>query len=263
MTDLTISSQIQRLVYFRDLLRELVVRDMKVRYKRSVLGIIWSLLNPLAQLLVFNFIFQLVLPLGIPNYATFVFIGILSWTWFSSSLLQATKAIVDNPQLVRRPGFPPAVLPIVTVTSHFIHFLLALPILVTFLLLNNIQQGPALLALPLLIALQFLFTLSLAYFVASIHVTFRDTQYLLNICLMLAFYLTPIFYDAGGIPQRYLALYNLNPLVHIVNAYRAILMRAEWPAMWPLLVLVLVTALLLYTGYAVFTHMSTRFAEEL
>lgn len=263
MSNLVLSSQIQRLLYLRDLLRELVVRDIKLRYKRSVLGVVWSLLNPLAQLLVFNFTFQHVLPLGIPNYATFVFVGILSWTWFSSSLLQATKAIVSNPQLIRRPGFPPAILPIVTVTAHLLHFLMALPILFTFLLLTNAPLSPTILALPLLIALQFLFTLSLAYFVASLHVTFRDTQYLLEISLMLTFYLTPIFYDAGGIPQRFQALYNLNPMVHIVGAYRAILMRAEWPAIWPLLILAVVTGLLLYTGYAVFTQMSTRFAEEL
>lgn len=263
MSDLTLLTQNQRLLYFRDLLRELVVRDMKLRYKRSVLGVIWSLFNPLAQLLVFNFVFRIVLPLDIPNYATFVFVGLLSWTWFNSSLFQATEAIVSNPELIRRPGFPPAILPIVSVTTHFIHFLTALPILFTFLLLTDVQLSATLLALPLLVALQFLFTLSLAYFMATVHVTFRDTQHLLNISLMLAFYLTPIFYDASVIPERYKSLYNLNPMVHIVDAYRAILMRGEWPAVWPLLILAILTALLLYAGYTIFVHMSYRFAEEI
>lgn len=253
----------RRFVYLRDLLRELVVRDMKLRYKRSVLGVIWSLFNPLAQLIVFDFIFRLVLPLDIPNYATFVFVGLLAWTWFSSSLSQATEVIVHNPELIRRPGFPTAILPIVTVTTHFVHFLIALPILFTFLLFGDVQLNLTLLALPLLIALQFLFTLGLAYFMAAVHVTFRDTQHLLNISLMLAFYLTPIFYDAGVIPDRYKSLYNLNPMVHIVDAYRAVLMRAEWPTMWPLLALALFSSVLLYAGYKLFVRMSYRFAEEI
>lgn len=263
MSDLTLSPQGQRLIYVRDLLRELVVRDIKLRYKRSVIGIIWSLFNPLAQLLVFNFVFSLVLPLDIPNYATFVFVGLLSWTWFSSSLFQATEAIVNNPDLIRHPGFPPAILPIVTVTTHFIHFLIALPVLFIFLLLADVQLDITLLGLPLLVALQFLFTLGLAYFLAAVHVTFRDTQHLLNISLMLAFYLTPIFYDAGVIPDRYRVLYNLNPMVHIVEAYRAMLIYAQWPHIWPLLLLALLTSVLLFTGYALFVHMSYRFAEEI
>lgn len=263
MSDLTLSTQSRRLLYLRDLLRELVVRDMKLRYKRSVLGVIWSLFNPLAQLLVFNFVFRLVLPLDIPNYATFVFVGLLSWTWFSSSLFQATEVIVHNPELIRRPGFPTAILPIVTVTTHFIHFLIALPILFAFLLLSNMWPDLTLLTLPLLVALQFLFTLGLAYFMAAIHVTFRDTQHLLNIALMLAFYLTPIFYDAGVIPDKYKPLYNLNPMVHIVDSYRAILMRGEGPAVWPLVILAILTALLLFAGYTLFVHMSHRFAEEI
>ena len=206
-----------RLIYLRDLLRELVLRDMKLRYKRSVLGIAWSLLNPLAQLLVFYFIFSLVMPLEIPNYALFVFVGLLSWTWFQASLFQATGAIVDNPDLIRHPGFPPAVLPIVTVSTHFIHFLLALPIVLVFLLFGRGPVSMALLALPLVILLQFIFSLSLSYGAAALHVTFRDTQYLLGIVLTLAFYLTPIFYDPGFIPDRLRVFYNLNPMVHLVG----------------------------------------------
>jgi lipopolysaccharide transport system permease protein len=251
------------LVYMRDLLRELVVRDIKLRYKRSVLGIAWSLLNPLVQLLVFNFIFSLVLPLDIPNYALFVFIGLLSWTWFQASLFQAASAIVDNPDLVRHPGFPAGVLPIVTVSTHFIHFLLALPIVLVFLLLGRGLISFALLVLPLVILIQFLFSLSLSYGAAALHVTFRDTQYLLGIVLTLAFYLTPIFYDPSFIPERLRILYNLNPMVHLVEAYRAILLRGEAPEALPLILVGLLSLLVLVLTYSLFSRSSDHFVEEL
>ena len=254
---------IERLVYPRDLLRELVGRDMKLRYKRSVLGIVWSLINPLAQLVVFSFVFGLVLPLNIPNYASFVFAGLLVWTWFQLSLFQATGAIVDNRDLIRRPGFPAAVLPIVTVSTHFVHFVLALPILLVFLWFEGNLLTATVLVLPLLIALQFLFTLSLSYIVAIWHVSFRDTQHLLGIALLLVFYLTPIFYDASFVPDVYRPIYNLNPMVQLVSAYRAVLLHGELPAVKPMLTIGLFTLLLLFTGYRLFIHASYRFVEEL
>lgn len=253
----------QRLIYLRDLLRELVVRDMKLRYKRSVLGTAWSLLNPLAQLLVFNLIFRLVLRLAIPNYAAFLFTGLLVWTWFQSSLFAATTSIVDNPDLIRRPGFPVAILPVVTVTTHLIHYLLALPILLAFIALSGIQLTGAILALPFLIVLQFVLTLSLAYLVATIHVTFRDTQYLLGIGLLLGFYVTPIFYETAIIPDRLQFFYHLNPMVDLVDAYRAILMQGELPGRLPLLILAGFAGATLWIGYRTFTHASYRFVEEL
>src|SRR5215475_8307833 len=102
----------------RDLLHELVVRDMKLRYKRSVLGIGWSLLNPFAQLLVFRFIFEQVLQVKIHNFTSFLFTGILVWNWFQMSLIFATTTVVDSRELIKRPGFPTAVLPAVTITSY-------------------------------------------------------------------------------------------------------------------------------------------------
>jgi len=251
------------LIYLRDLLRELIVRDFKLRYKRSVLGIVWSLLNPLMQLLVLSLIFRIVLPLDIPNYNTFLFTGLLVWTWFQTSLFTATGAIVDNRELIHRPGFPAGILPVVTVATNFIHFLLALPILLAFLLISDIPLRTAVLALPFLFAIQFLFTLSLVYFIAPIHVRFRDTQYLLGIVLLLGFYLSPIFYEASVIPQEYQLLYRLNPMVTLIEAYRSILMEGKFPGILNLLLISLASIILLLTGYGIFRRAQSHFAEEL
>jgi lipopolysaccharide transport system permease protein len=250
-------------VYLRDLLRELVGRDMKLRYRRSALGVGWTLLNPLAQLLVLNLVFSRLLPLNIPNYPAFLFIGLLAWSWFQSSLLNGTGTIVDNRDLIKRPGFPNGVLPVVTVSSNFIHFLLALPVLFLFLILARIPLTPAVLALPLVFVVQFLLTLSLVYLVATMHVTFRDTQYLLGVLLLLGFYLSPVFYDSSRIPLKYQTLYHLNPLAVLIDAYRQILMDGRFSDWGGVLILGAASLALLWAGYGVFRRSSQTFAEEL
>lgn len=251
------------LQHMRDLLRELVVRDMKIRYKRSNLGILWSLANPVAQTLVFTFLFSTVLPLDIPNYTTFLFSGILGWTWFSTSLNLSAGSIVDNPELVRRPGLPVGILPVVTVTSNAIHFLLALPALFLMAILGGAHLGSSLAALPLLIVLQFLLTTGFALLIASSHVSFRDTQHLVGVITMLAFYLTPVFYTAEHVPQEFRYLYDFNPMAILLKAYRTVLIDGVWPEPRPLLSLLLFSVLVLWLGHTVFRRASLRFADQI
>jgi lipopolysaccharide transport system permease protein len=253
----------RRLAHARDLLRELVSRDMKVRYKRSVIGTVWSILNPLAQLVVLYFVFHYILPTNIPNFVAFLLTGILVWSWFSSALSVGTGAIVDNAVLIRRPGFPIALLPVVSVMTQLIHFLLALPILILFVLFSQLPLTPAVLALPLVIAIQFVLILSLTYGLATFHVTFRDTKYLLEIFLMFGFYLSPIFYQPTSIPEQFQPIYNLNPMVHIIGAYRSILLEGRLPPLFPLAVIGMVSIILLVLGFRLFRYASYRFVEEL
>jgi lipopolysaccharide transport system permease protein len=252
-----------RFSYLRDLAWELILRDLRLRYKRSLLGIAWSLVTPLCQLLVLYFVFTVVLPLDIADYVPFLFIGILVWSWLAGSLDQATGSIVDNRELVRQPGFPVAVLPVVTVAANLIHFMIALPILAVFLWLGGAAPGVAIVLLPALIGLQFLFTLSIAYFVATLHVTFQDTKHLLGVLLTLGFYLTPVFYEVRQAPEQYQVLYSLNPMVHVIGAYRDILLRGVWPSPTGPMAVALASVVLLVLGYALFTRTSYRFVDEL
>ncbi len=249
--------------HFGDLLRELVGRDLKLRYKRSLLGIAWALITPLVQLAVFTFLFRHVVRLDVPHYSSYVFSGVLAWNWFQNSLYLSASAIVDNRDLIRRPGFPAAVLPAVIITTNLIYYLLALPPLLALLWFDGVSLTSAALALPLVMAIQFALTLSLAYLVATCHVLFRDTQHLLSVALMLLFYLTPIFYQADAVPEVYRPLYRLNPAVHLIDAYRAVLLRGELPPPGPTLALCGAAAALLWAGYTVFVNTSHRFAEEL
>lgn len=250
-------------LHVRDLMRELIVRDVKLRYRGSAFGMAWTLLNPIAELLVLMFIFGTVIRLRIPNYASFLFTGLLVYTWFSSSLTHATAAIVSNRDLVRRPSVPLAVLPIVSVAGTLIHFLMSLPVLFALLIWSGVHLTAAALALPLLIAVQFVLILALAYPLATIHVWFRDTQYFLHIALRLLFFLTPVFYRAQTIPERYQRLYHLNPMAGIVEGYRDVLVRGVLPPLGAWLTLAGASAALLILGLAAFTLASPRFAEEL
>lgn len=246
-----------------DLLRELVSRDMKLLYKRSVLGIAWTLINPLLQLAVFAFVFQLVLPVNIPRYASFVFSGLLVWNWFQTSLFQSTGVIIASRPLIRQPGFPIALLPVVITTTGFIHFLLALPVLLIFLLIDGVELKPVIFVLPILQILQFVVIVSFSYLLAALNVTFRDTQHTLGVILQLFFYVTPIFYDIQNVPPGYQFLYNLNPMVPLVTAYRSVLMHGVQPDWYSLLIVVLMVAVCLPIGLRFFRQQSDRFVEEL
>lgn len=253
----------RRLVYLCDLTRELVAREMKGRYKRSVLGVGWTLLPPLAQVLVFAFLFRRVLPLGVADYPSFLLTGVLVWSWFQLSLHAACASIVENKALILQPGFPPAVLPVVTVATHLVHFLLAMAVLLPVIVATGHPVTPALICLPVLVGVQFLMTTSLAYLFASWHVTFRDTQQALGVALMLFFYLTPVFYTAESVPDRYKVVYEANPLVHLLEAYRAVLLNGRWPDPLPLLLIAAGSAALLWFSARAFVRASHHFVEEL
>jgi lipopolysaccharide transport system permease protein len=263
MRSLAVAISRYHLIYWRDLLRELVVRDIKVRYKGSVLGVAWSLVNPLLQMMVFYFLFRLVMRFNIAKYPSFVLSGVLAWGWFQSSLSQAAGVITASRDLVKRPGFRPAILPVTTVTTYLIDFLLSLPILILLLLIDDGSFHLTVFALPIVIGCQFLLTLGLAYWISMANVFFRDTQQLLTVALRLLFYLSPVFYDAKVIPAPYMTLYRLNPLVHLLDAYRAILIRGELPDGLVLLGLSMFAGALLWSGQSIFRRVSYRLIEEL
>lgn len=249
----------------RDLLWGLVSRDIKLLYNRSALGIAWMLINPLMQLVVYAFVFGVLLVNNsIPNFTSFIFSGLLVWTWFQSSLTEATGAIVHNRSLIRQPGFPVAVLPVVNVATGLIHFVMSMPILLIFLWVDGVQLHAKLLLLPLLMALQFALTVSLAYVLAALNVTFRDTQHTLGVLLQMLFYFSAIFYQ---VPTEYSQIFQFNPVLILIDGYRSILLAPEATTNsfgWmPLVILTAITAILLPLGHRIFQRQSERFVEEL
>jgi len=246
-----------------DVLAVLVSRDLKLLYKRSALGFGWALLHPLIQVCVFVLIFRGFLGGKVENYASYVFIGVLVWGWFQTSLAQSTSLITSSRALLRQPRFPLSLLPLVTVAVRLFHFSLALPILVALLWMQGIRPTSAWLGLPLLIAIQFALITAFALPLAALNVRVRDTQHFVGVTLQLAMYLTPVFYSIDSLPARLGRWLEINPVVPLLEGWRSILLRGEWPDPGRLGILACASAVLLVLGHRIFVHQSRRFVEEL
>lgn len=251
-----------------ELLKDLVHRDIKLKYKRSVLGIAWTMINPMLFVGVLYFIFIVVRDndRNIDNFVSFLFSGIIGWQWFQTSLSRATGAIVSNAALIRQPGFPRAILPVSVVVSEGIHFLLALPVLIfCVVFLNGVSLKLTVCIVPIIAAIQFVITMSLAYFLAAINVTFRDTQHTIGVLLRLLFYLSGIFYDITTLPEPYRSIAHFNPMVPIINSYRmAFLPRYQSSiSILALTISFLVSLAILPLCLQFFRAQSRRFVEEL
>lgn len=252
-----------RYQYWRDLLIELVMRDLKVRYQRSLIGIGWSLMKPLMQLAVFSLVFGLILPLQIEHYTTFVFAGVLIWSWFSGAIGSATVSISNSRELVRRPGFPVLLLPLLAVVGQGVHFILAMPLLIICATIDVGPPGAPFLALPAMILLQMLFTLGPAYLLAASHTYFRDTEHLVALVLSIAFYITPVFYRPVQREHDFAFLTLWNPMAWVLEGYRAVLVHGTWPAPAVIGKILILGAVMLAIGLFAFTRVSAHFAEEL
>ena len=271
-------TNLRRLFGYRVLIQTLVARELKARYRGSVLGFFWSFANPLLLLLVYTFVFSVVLPArfeGIDNYALFLFCGLLPWTWFSSALTESSNALLANGNLIKKVLFPAEVLPVVAVLANMVHFFLALPILLVALALFAATPPGVteLLWFPVVVAVQFVLTLGLGLMLAALTVHFRDIRDLLSNVLTLWFFATPILYpwtmvasrgpSVGGLPPAGKVLMDLNPFAHLAISYQEILFFDGPFGHWRWLVaLALAGVALFLAGFALFDRLRDSFAEE-
>ncbi len=246
-----------------DMITNLIWRDVQIRYRRSVLGILWSFINPLLFLLILNFVFQQVLPLKIPNYATYLFCGLLAWNWFSTTIQGANYIILSNRDLVRKPRFATETLVLVNVTAQLVNYVLTLPVLFGLLLISGIGLHWSVLWLPVIILVQFLFTLGLAFLLAALNVYLRDMEYLSSLGILLWFYLTPVFYDPKGIAPDLAWVFEVNPMAQLMINYRAILIYNSAPDFANLGKTALVAGFICLLGWLIFRKIKYGFVDEL
>ena len=246
-----------------DLATVLLGREIKVQYKTTALGVLWGFATPLLQLLVYSFLFRRVIPLDIPDYNLFLFAGLLAWSWFHGSLDQAARSITEQGDLVRQPGFPVMVLPVVSVAVHLVNLLLALPLFLAFAIFAGRSPSMTVLLLPGLLALQFLLILGPAYLVGACNVRFRDTARIAQVLLQLLLFLTPVFYTTSSVPERWRFMYRLNPMATLVDAYRDVLLFGRAPDWSSLALVFALSCVVLWVGYTTFERMKNGFVEEI
>jgi len=261
-------ANLRQLPRYRALIQSLVARDLQARYRGSVLGFLWSFVNPLLLLGVYTFVFIVVLPAARPPeldpFGVFLFCGLLPWTWFSASLMESSNVLVAGGNLIKKVLFPAEILPIVTVLANLAHFCFGLPILAVFLLVYRVPLDPVnLLWLPVIVAVQLVLTTGLALLVAALTVHFRDLRDLLANLLTLWFFATPIIYPLEMAPARLRSVLVLNPFTMLATSYQDVLFRPEPFAAWPgLLALGAVSIVVFAFGYWVFDRLRDTFAEE-
>lgn len=245
-----------------DVIRVLVGRDQKSRYTNTAMGVVWAVASPVLFLLTFYLLFRVILPLNVPMYASHVFVGLVVWSWFQSTTMDSVGCIVNNPGAVNQPRFPVSALPIAAAASHFVTMVMTLPLLVLILWFEGAKIGLTLVALPVLLLGQLLFLLAVGFLVAALNVRFRDLNYIAPILLQLGYFATPIFYDLSSIPPAALKILQLNPMLVLMEGYRDILIRGEWPDGRSLFWVFVGSALLLALTWRYFQSARAGFLEE-
>ena len=253
----------QRIYNYRELLKTNVKKEVRGRYKNSVLGILWSFLNPLLQLLVYAVIFGALLGGDNPTYHIYIVVALIPWTYFTSCISQAAFTIIGNGNIIKKVYFPREILPISVVTSGLINFLISTIITLAFVLFSGIGLSWYILLFPVIVLLQYVLLLAIGFIVSSITVYFRDLEHIIGIFLMAAFYGTPIIYQIEQLPSYLQTFMKLNPMTHIINAYRDVFYYKQMPDLSALGILFAISTVMLIAGYFIFKKLQKGFAEEL
>jgi lipopolysaccharide transport system permease protein len=240
------------LTYQFDVITHLVARNFVLRYKGSALGVLWSLLVPLSQLLVFAFIFGKVLPLDIEAYPAFLFIGVLPWNWFSTCVTSAGLLFISNRDLVRKPNFIPSNLIIVDVLANLLNFMILLPVLFFIMVIYQREVTLYILFVPFIMVIQIMLTIGLSLIISILNVFYRDIQHIVSVFIMLLFFITPVFYSTMKIDKSYKFIYEWNPIAAVIDGYRATFYYGLPPDWGAILYATIFSIVIYLAGYTVY-----------
>lgn len=249
---------------YREMIVSLTKRDLKSRYKGSVLGFLWMFLNPLLQLCVYTIVFSTIMRMDIEKFYLFMFVALIPWLFFSSCLSAGPGVIFSQQDMVKKIYFPREVLPISFTLSQFVNMLLSFIVVFAAVIISRVTINPiALLYLPIIMLIEFVLGLGVTYIVSALTVYFRDLQYVMGIISMAWMYLTPVIYPVDMVPEQFVDLFYLNPMTAIVIAYRDILYYGRVPEIRTLTNAVIMGVVVLVVGQFTFSKLQRHFVEEL
>ena len=253
----------KKIYNYRELLKTNVKKEIRGRYKNSILGVMWSFLNPLLQLAVYAVIFGALLAGGDRTYHIYICVALIPWTYFTTTVSQAAFTIIGNADIIKKVYFPREILPISVVTSGAVNFMISTIIILAFVLFSGMGLTKYVLLYPLILLIQYILLLGTSFIVSSITVYVRDLEHIIGIILMVAFYGTPIVYKIEQLPENLQIIMQLNPMTHLINAYRDIFYNQTMPDIKILLLLLGGSILLTVIGYFIFKKLQKGFAEQL
>lgn len=258
----------KELYEYREMIISLVRKDLRGRYKGSVLGFLWTFINPLLQLIVYTIVFSIIMNTSYEQYYLFLFVALVPWMFFSSSVTDGAASILKEKDMVKKIYFPREVLPISTVTSGFVNMILTFIVVFVVVIISGRGLNPlALLCLPVVMIVEYILCLGIALIVSSLTVYLRDLQYILGIFVMALQYLTPVMYGVDMVERSsagkwLVMMFNLNPMTPIIKIYRQIIYYGEVPELGSLLIAVAVGVIFIVVGEILFKRLQKGFAEE-
>ncbi|ADL07264.1 ABC transporter permease [Thermosediminibacter oceani] len=255
--------RLKEIYAYREMLKNLVSKELRARYKGSILGFFWTFFNPLLMLIVYSFVFSFIMRSAIEKYTMFLFVALLPWNYLSGSIIQGAASLVANASLIKKVYFPRELLPLSVVLSNLVNYLLSLLILIPALLLFKIRLTWALLAFPLVLLVETILVASLTLLVSVGNVYFRDLEHITGVFMTVWFFLTPVVYSTEMAPPNAKKFFALNPAAHIVEAYRDIFYKGIWPD-WNALLYVGLSCLILFCiSLLAFQRWQQAVAEEI
>lgn len=248
---------------YRDLLFNLTISEMKLRYRGSFLGFLWTILNPLFFLLILAVVFSQIIKFQVDNYIIFLFAGLTAWFMIQQTVVIAAASIVNNESLIKKVYIPKLVFPLSSCLARFIDHAVMVLILLVFMVFFKITFTWSLLILPVVIALHFFFALGMSMIAAALYIFIRDVQHIIAILFQAFFYLTPILYPLDILPARYQPLFLLNPFYYFIQAFRFPVYYSSLPPTNILLLTILMTILVFFTGLFIFYKKDRYFVFHL
>ncbi len=253
----------KKIYNYRELLKSNVKKEIRGRYKNSILGILWSFLNPLLQLAVYSIIFGALLASGDKTYHIYICVALIPWTYFTTAITQSAFTVIGNADIIKKVYFPREILPISVVTSGAVNFVISTIIILAFVLGSGLGLTKYILLYPVILLVQYVLLLGISFIVSSITVYFRDLEHIIGIILMAAFYGTPIVYKLEQLPANLQVLMQINPMTHLINAYRDIFYYQRMPDLKAIGILFAGSVVITIIGYFIFKKLQKGFAEEL
>ncbi|SFD56831.1 ABC transporter permease [Sharpea azabuensis] len=250
---------------YRELLKTNVKKDIRGKYKASVLGVLWSFINPLLQVAVYAIVFPYILGASQQNYIVYLVTGIIPWTFFQMAVIQGTTTIKGNAGIIKKVYFPREILPLSVVLSGLINFFISCIIILGFCIFFGVGISWHIIFVPFIALIEAVLALGLGLALGAINAYVQDTEYIVNFLLTMAFYGSPIVYQLSQFSNAGLLakIINLNPMTKIINAYREVFLYHHVPGILGLFIVFLFALVVLVIGYAIFRKLEKGFAEEL
>lgn len=249
---------------YREMLINMVRRELRGKYKGSILGFLWTFINPLLQLVVYTIVFSNIMRMGVSNYEIFLFVALIPWMFFSTSVLSGAGSIIYNQSLVTKIYFPREILPLSVVTSNFINMIYCSVIVLTVVLFYHMNLNLEVwFMLPVIAFIEYILVIGIVLIVSALTVYFRDLEHILGIIIMAWQFLTPVMYPESFVPSQYQAILYLNPMTPIIISFRDVLYYGKMPVVENLVYAFLWSLIIFICGFLLFGKLQKDFAEEL